>query len=257
MKTQVTALLLLAALLTITTHAFSVTPRINIRRQELTLPRLRVAGEKGSLRLFMTSADIQRQEKRDDEKKDDPRRHQNKNILFAIANLANRKAKIFVLKISLLFLQFSNKITEKRVAVIEKLQKRPPTTINKLAILLVSRLMTIRFWVNAGMFFLALKFFGALPGNKGKNKVTEIAYSTFLRLVSQYPEKIKQVRVTPNEILFHFDGLRALTRTVPMETSLMNKLLDSGIEFYSPPSQKNTMVKYTVDLNSLRTQNIS
>ena len=189
----------------------------------------------------MSSEDRQLQEKNQDDL--DPRKDFNKNFFFALANLVTRKVRIAVLTVGLTLMKVSARITARRNAVIEKLMRRPSTPLNTVLIFTIFRLTSLKFWLKVCVFFLSLKVVGILPGNKAaKNRVTEVAYSTFLRLVTQYPDKIKQVRVTPNEIMFNFDGLRALTRTVPMETSLMNKLLDSGVEFYSPPSQKNTMV---------------
>lgn len=40
--------------------------------------------------------------------------------------------------------------------------------------------------------------------------------------------------MTPTELGFTFDGALAVTRLVPLEPALITKLLDSGIDFYSP-----------------------
>lgn len=221
--------------------AYLAVPRAVARRTRRTVEFNSMSGTKRSPMLCMMSSEDRklREINQDDS---DPRKDSNKNVFVVLANLVTRKVKLAILIVKLVLVKASSRLSTRRTALIEKLMRRPSTPLNALLVFTAFRLTSLKFWFKVGIFFLTLKLVGILPGHKTtKNRVTEVAYSTFLRLVTQYPDKIKQLRVTPNEIVFNFDGLRALTRTVPMETSLMNKLLDSGIEFYAPPSQKNTM----------------
>jgi hypothetical protein len=220
--------------------AYHALPRAAARLKLQTVEFNIIPGTKRSSILRMSSEDRQLQEMKQDDF--DPPKDFNKNVFVVLANLVTRKVKLAILIFKLVLMKVSSRLSTRRTALIETLMRRPSTPLNTLLIFTTFRLTSLKFWFKVGAFFLTLKVVGILPGPKAaKNRVTEVAYSTFLRLVTQYPDKIKQVRVTSNEIMFNFDGLRALTRTVPLETSLMNKLLDSGIEFYAPPSQKNAM----------------
>lgn len=71
--------------------------------------------------------------------------------------------------------------------------------------------------------------------------IVEIPFSKFIDLLNTSPERINTVRITPSMLFFMLDGVHALTRTVPLEPSLLDKLVHSRIEFYAPPAPKNLL----------------
>jgi len=74
-----------------------------------------------------------------------------------------------------------------------------------------------------------------------KTLIVEIPFSRFIDLLNTTPERINTVRITPSMLFFMLDGVHTLTRTVPLEPSLLDKLIHSRIEFYAPPAPKNVL----------------
>ena len=71
--------------------------------------------------------------------------------------------------------------------------------------------------------------------------IIEIPFSKFIDVLNTSPERINTVRITPSMLFFMLDGVHALTRTVPLEPSLLDKLVHSRIEFYAPAAPKNVL----------------
>jgi len=70
----------------------------------------------------------------------------------------------------------------------------------------------------------------------------EVPFSNFLELLSDSPDRIKGLRVAPSAFRFLLDGKQPiLSRPVHVESKLMDKLVQSGIEFASPPPPRNVL----------------
>ena len=95
-----------------------------------------------------------------------------------------------------------------------------------------------RFWLRFGLAF------GAFLGLKKymtflKSLTLEISYSSFLKLIAEHPEVVKNLRCTPSLFTFRLNGKAALTRVVNIEGNILDRLLASGIEFAAPPAPTN------------------
>ena len=162
-----------------------------------------------------------------------------KNKLFVIFDMIGKKFRIFGLTILLVIITFGDKIDKMKISMYNKIPIKK-TAMNEV----LRKFLKIAFqrssWTRLA-FLASISYFLNRYSMYKKSLVSEVAYSTFLKLVAQYPEKIKHVRVGPSEIMFALDGLKAVTRTVSLEPSLLNKLLDSGIEFYAPRPSANIL----------------
>ena len=69
---------------------------------------------------------------------------------------------------------------------------------------------------------------------------TELSFAAFMQMLGENPERVKNLKVTSTSFFFLLDGKsRALTRVVPIEASILDKLLASGVDFTAPVSPKN------------------
>jgi AAA+ superfamily predicted ATPase len=71
---------------------------------------------------------------------------------------------------------------------------------------------------------------------------TELSFSGFMQLLKDSPERVQALKVTSTSFMFLLDGKsRILTRVVPVEANLLDKLITSGIDFATPSSPKNVL----------------
>eukprot|EP01035_Chromulina_nebulosa_P001528 gene1528-2051_t len=67
--------------------------------------------------------------------------------------------------------------------------------------------------------------------------VLEISFANFLKLLKESPERIKHLQVSATDFHFSIDGKRlAMSRIVNLEDSVMQRLLDAGVDFHAAPS---------------------
>jgi ATP-dependent Zn protease len=77
---------------------------------------------------------------------------------------------------------------------------------------------------------------------RSKAAITELPYSKFLALLSQSPEKVKSLRVSPLSFRYILDGAGpAFTKIVSIESSLLERLVKSGVEFSAVSSPKSVV----------------
>ena len=70
--------------------------------------------------------------------------------------------------------------------------------------------------------------------------VTDIPFSTFLRLLSLCPSQLSALKVTANTISFSAEGKGLMrTRIVKLAPDMLSKLTESGVTFYTPPESLN------------------
>lgn len=71
---------------------------------------------------------------------------------------------------------------------------------------------------------------------------TELSFSSFMTLLKSNPERIHGLKVTADSFMFLLDGKsRVLTRVVPVEANLLDKLILSGVDFSTPSSPKSVL----------------
>lgn len=81
------------------------------------------------------------------------------------------------------------------------------------------------------------KFFMKLFKN---SSFIEISYSNFFNLLTISPDRIIDLKVTPNAFYYLLDGQKlALTRLVKLPPSILGQLMNSGINFYTPAPPMN------------------
>ena len=162
------------------------------------------------------------------------------SIVAKVVDNIVRRLKILALSFILIFLNIETLLERVKMVVLERLSRKK-TPLNTVLIRLVGILFQRRT-------FSRLLFFGSMSlvlnqyVSYKKSLVTEVAYSTFLKLIKDYPEKITRVCVSgPGEIIFALDGLKVITRSVSLEPQIVGELMDKGIEFYSPKPSANVI----------------
>ena len=162
------------------------------------------------------------------------------SIVSKVVDNIVRRLKILALSFILIFLNIETLLERVKMVVLERLSRKK-TPLNTVLIRLVGILFQRRT-------FSRLLFFGSMSlvlnqyVSYKKSLVTEVAYSTFLKLIKDYPEKITRVCVSgPGEIIFALDGLKVITRSVSLEPQIVGELMDKGIEFYSPKPSANVI----------------
>ena len=66
-----------------------------------------------------------------------------------------------------------------------------------------------------------------------KSLTMEISYATFMKLLSDSPERIINLRVSPTAFQFYLDGhMSAFAKLIPVDNSILSKLISSG-NYYS------------------------
>ena len=162
-----------------------------------------------------------------------------KNKLTLLVDSFGRRMKILGLSFILMLLSLESLADKVKLSLYERLSRKK-TPLNAILLRFVSiffqrktysRLMAFFFLSYAVKSYLLYK----------KSLITEVAYSTFLKLVTDHPEKVQRVCVNAGEIAFAVDGLQAVTRLVTLEPSLLKRLMDSGIEFYAPKPGANVL----------------
>ena len=160
-----------------------------------------------------------------------------KNVFLVMLSNLIGKMKIMGLFIVLLYIKTYNKMLGMKKYVIDKLSSKKSKT-NELLVYLINKIFDGRLWFRIGTLVLLSYVFSSFLV-LGRPKITEISYAQFLKILDLYPEKIKQLRVSPNEILFGLEGMNIMTRSVALEPSLKNKLLESNIDFYATAPKTN------------------
>lgn len=75
-----------------------------------------------------------------------------------------------------------------------------------------------------------------------KSATTELPFSKFVELLRDSPDKIRTLKVSPTTFRYVLDGAGpALTRIVPVDSTLLDKLVQSGVEFSALSSPKNVI----------------
>lgn len=73
-----------------------------------------------------------------------------------------------------------------------------------------------------------------------KSSTTELPYSKFIEILRDSPDKIRTLKVSPTTFRYVLDGAGpALTRIVPVDGTLLDKLVKSGVEFSALSTPKN------------------
>lgn len=70
---------------------------------------------------------------------------------------------------------------------------------------------------------------------------TELSFSGFMKLLANSPERVQSLKVTSTSFMFLLDGNRIMTRIVPVEANLLDRLIKSGVDFTTPSSPKNAL----------------
>jgi ATP-dependent Zn protease len=77
---------------------------------------------------------------------------------------------------------------------------------------------------------------------RSKAAITELPYSKFIELLSLSPQKVKSLRVSPLSFRYILDGAGpAFTKIVSIESSLLERLIKSGVEFSAVSSPKSVV----------------
>jgi cell division protease FtsH len=96
------------------------------------------------------------------------------------------------------------------------------------------------FWANLAVMFALSVGLSKYKAFSRSNTV-ELAYSTFMGLVAADPEKIKHIRVTPQAFYYKINGKAGFTRKVNLDSSIVSKFMDAGIDFSAPPPPPNVL----------------
>ena len=175
-----------------------------------------------------------------DSNKNSNKQPKKKTIVSKVVDIIIRRLKILVLSFILIFLNIESLIDRFKMTLYERLSRRK-TPLNALLMRLVSVLFQRKIYIRL-LFFSTITFILRQYTAYKKAMVTEVAYSTFLKLIKDYPEKVTRVCVSgPGEIAFALDGLRVLTRSVSLEPQVVSQLMDKGIEFYAPKPSANIL----------------
>lgn len=119
-------------------------------------------------------------------------------------------------------------------------------TFEKLIQLLYLQLTSRRFWIQMIFLFSSFSIFSKIL-RFSRSLVTEVSYSSFMKLVSSSPQRISDLKVTPSQFSFLLDGRSSFTRPVPLAPAMVDLLVSKGLDFYSPASTLNFvgMCSYT------------
>ena len=116
-------------------------------------------------------------------------------------------------------------------------------TFEKLRQLLYLQLTSRRFWIQMIFLFSSFSIFSKIL-RFSRSLVTEVSYSSFMKLVSASPQRISDLKVSPSQFSFLLDGRSSFTRPVPLAPSMIDLLVSKGLEFSSPASPMNFIGKF-------------
>ena len=112
--------------------------------------------------------------------------------------------------------------------------------LGKLGSLLKQASRKRAFWANLALMF-ALSVGLSKYKAYSRSMTVELAYSTFMGLVAADPEKIKHIRVAPQAFYYKINGKTGFTRKVNLDSSIVSKFMDAGIDFSAPPPSPNVV----------------
>ena len=175
----------------------------------------------------------------DDNKDSNPQRKK-RSVVSKVVDTVIRRLRIFVLSLMLIFLNIESLVDKFKMVLFERLSRKK-TPLNAFLMRVVSAFFQRKTFARF-LFFSSIAMILQQYAAYKRAVVTEVAYSTFLKLIKDHPEKITRVSVAgPGEIAFALDGLRVITRSVSLEPQIVSQLMDKGIEFYAPKPSANIL----------------
>jgi hypothetical protein len=104
----------------------------------------------------------------------------------------------------------------------------------------MKKLSSRRFWLQTVFLGLSLCFVREVTIVL-RSMVTEISFSNFLNLLSQSPQKIKNLKITPTTYIYLVDGRPCISRAVPVSPAMLDRLVASGVDFSAAASGLNIL----------------
>lgn len=142
-----------------------------------------------------------------------------------------KKAAILtILLMKLMMLKFTTTLTS-----LFKINKSSSNNSNKLLIAMKQLMSNRRLWTS-GSLITACIYSISKYLSYVKSLTLEISFANFLKLIEMAPDRVKGLRISASSYLFLLDGKRAMTRSVSLEPSIMDRLITSGIDFAAPPA---------------------
>lgn len=111
-------------------------------------------------------------------------------------------------------------------------------SFEKLGYLLYLQLTSRRFWIQLIFLFSSFSILSKIL-RFSRSLVTEVSYSSFLKLVSSSPGRISDLKISPSQFSYLLDGRSSFTRPVPLAPAMVDLLVSKGLEFSSPASPIN------------------
>ena len=96
------------------------------------------------------------------------------------------------------------------------------------------------FWVNLSLMFGLVVGLQKYKAHM-RSTTVELAYSTFMSIIAADPSKIQFLRVSPQAFHYRINGKVGFTRKVNLDSSLIAKFMDAGIDFTAPPPPPNVL----------------
>jgi hypothetical protein len=155
-----------------------------------------------------------------------------------------KKFKQFFLLIRLTFVLMKGRLfkllkTSNKTASLNITRKKK-TGLSKFSSYVGSQITSPRFIARMVLIVFSLYFVRRMHSFY-KSMVTEISYSSFLRLITSTPERISDLQITPTSFTFFLDGRAAFSRNVALSPTMVDKLMAAGIEFSSAASPLNIL----------------